>query len=72
MRPGVEALAKLPCKEVLIAQVLCGLDAPIQGFVNVMSGTIRGLVVALNAICGEKGCGCRIIRFSHVKPTMTL
>ena len=51
---GVDALAKLPSKEVLIAQVLGGFNAPIQGFANVMSGTIRGLAVALNAICEKK------------------
>ena len=51
---GVDALAKLPSKEVLIAQVLGGFNAPIQGFANVMSGTIRGLAVALNAICEQK------------------
>lgn len=51
---GVDALAKLPSKEVLIAQVLGGFNAPIQGFANVMSGTIRGLAIALNAICEQK------------------
>lgn len=46
----INALAKLPSKEVLVAQALGGLNAPIQGFANVLSGTMRGLVVALNAI----------------------
>jgi len=52
---GVTALAELPSKEVLIAQVLGGLNAPISGFVNVLNGNIRGLVVALNAIAEKKG-----------------
>ncbi len=51
---GISELAKLPSKEVLIAQVLGGFNAPIQGFANVLSGTIRGLVVALNAIAEKQ------------------
>ena len=51
---GVAALAKLPPKEVLIAQVLGGLNAPISGLVTVLNGNIRGLVVALNAIAEKK------------------
>lgn len=50
----IGALAKLPPKEVLMAQVLGGLNAPISGFVNVLNGNIRGLVVALNAIAEQK------------------
>lgn len=46
----IKAIAKLPSKEVLVAQVLGGLNAPISGFACVLSGTMRGLVVALNAI----------------------
>ena len=51
---GVEALASLPSKEVLVAQVLGGLNAPITGFVSVLSANIRGLAVALNAIAEQK------------------
>lgn len=50
----VKALADLPPKEVLIAQVLGGLNAPITGLVNVLNGNIRGLAVALNAIMEKK------------------
>ena len=50
----VQALADLPPKEVLIAMVLGGLNAPISGFVNVLNGNIRGLAVALNAIAEQK------------------
>ena len=46
----VKALADLPPREVLIAQVLGGLNAPITGFVNVLQGNIRNLAYALNAI----------------------
>lgn len=51
---SIEALGKLPPKEVLIAQVLGGFNAPIQGFATVLNGTIRGLAIALNAICEQK------------------
>ncbi len=51
---SISALAKLPSKEVLIAQVLGGFNAPIQGFANVLNGTIRGLVIALNAIAEKQ------------------
>ncbi len=50
----IESLAKLPSREVLIAQVLGGLNAPIQGLANVLSGTIRGLAVVLNAIAEKQ------------------
>ena len=52
---GVKNLAKLPSKEVLLAQVLGGLNAPITGFAAVLNGTMKGLVVALNAIAEKKG-----------------
>lgn len=51
----VEAIADLPSKEILVATVLAGLNAPITGFVNVLNANLRGLVVALNAICEKKG-----------------
>lgn len=51
---GVKSLAELPSKEVLIAQVLGGFNAPIQGFANVLQGTIRSLAIVLNAIAEEK------------------
>lgn len=53
----IEAIAALPPKEVLIAQVLGGLNAPITGFVNVLNANLRGLVVALNAIREKRESG---------------
>lgn len=47
-------LASLPSKEVLLAQLLGGFNAPIQGFVNVINGPIRGLAIALNQIAETK------------------
>lgn len=50
----VEALAKLPTKEVLIAQVLGGLNAPIQGLANVLTGNLRGLAIVLQRIAEKQ------------------
>lgn len=50
----IKALADLPPREILIAQVLGGLNSPIQGFANVLAGTMRGLVTALDAIRKQK------------------
>lgn len=47
-------LAKLPSREVLVAQVLGGLNAPISGLANVLNGSIRALAIALNAIVEKK------------------
>ncbi|NJD04302.1 MAG: 50S ribosomal protein L10 [Ruminiclostridium sp.] len=51
---GIKALADLPSREVLVSMVLGGLNAPISGFVNVLNGNMRGLVMALNAIAEQK------------------
>ncbi len=50
---GVKALADLPPKEVLVAKMLGSMNAPISGFVGVLSATLRSLLYTLNAI-GEK------------------
>ncbi|MCI6610512.1 MAG: 50S ribosomal protein L10 [Ezakiella sp.] len=50
----VKALAELPTREVLLSQVLGGLNAPIQGFANVLSGTMRSLVIALDQVRAQK------------------
>jgi large subunit ribosomal protein L10 len=52
---GLAEIAKLPPREVLLSKVVGGLQAPIYGFVNVLQGTLRKLVYALNAICEKKG-----------------
>lgn len=51
---GVEALAKLPSKEALVAQVLGTLQAPITGFVRVLNANISGLAIVLNAIAEKQ------------------
>jgi large subunit ribosomal protein L10 len=50
----IQTLASLPSKEELVAQTLRGLNAPISGFVTVLNGTLRGLVIALNAIAEKQ------------------
>ena len=51
---SIDELAKLPPKEVLIAQVLGGLNAPISGLATVLNGTIRSLAIVLNAIAEKQ------------------
>lgn len=51
---GIISLAKLPSREVLIAQALGGFNAPIQGLANVMQGTISGFVRCLNQVREQK------------------
>ena len=48
-------IAKLPPREILVAKVIGGFQAPIYGIVNVLQGTIRKLVYALSAIKDKKG-----------------
>ena len=50
----IKALAELPSREVLIAKVLGGFNAPISGFANVLNANLKGLVVALNAVAEQK------------------
>jgi large subunit ribosomal protein L10 len=45
----VGRLADLPGREQLLAQVVGGFQAPIAGLVNVLNGTLRGLVGVLEA-----------------------
>ena len=52
---GLAEIAKLPPKEILLSKVVGGLQAPLYGFVNVLQGTLRKLVYALNAVKDKKG-----------------
>ena len=45
----VETLADLPTKEVLIAQVIGGIQSPITGLVNVLAGPLRNVMGVLQA-----------------------
>ncbi|MDR0433454.1 MAG: 50S ribosomal protein L10 [Gracilibacteraceae bacterium] len=44
---GVSRLAELPSREVLLAQTLAGISAPLQGMVNVLQAPLRQLAYAL-------------------------
>jgi large subunit ribosomal protein L10 len=50
----IRTLASLPSKPVLLAQVLGTMNAPITGFVQVLSGTLRKLLYALEAVKKQK------------------
>ncbi|MCD6289738.1 MAG: 50S ribosomal protein L10 [Anaerolineae bacterium] len=45
----VKQLAGLPPRDVLLAQVLAGMQGPISGLVNVLGGVLRGFVNVLDA-----------------------
>lgn len=51
---GVELLAKLPSKEVLLAQLLSTMNAPVRNFVGVLAAVPRSLVTVLAAIEKKK------------------
>ena len=50
----VKALANLPTREQLLAQVVGTIAAPLSGFVSVMSGNLRSIVYVLNALQEQK------------------
>jgi large subunit ribosomal protein L10 len=50
----VEALAALPSREQLIAQVIGAIASPLSGFANVLAAPIRGLVVVLGHVREQK------------------
>lgn len=51
---GAVALADLPSREVLLAQVAGMLQGPIVGLVNVLQGPIRKMAYALEAVRAAK------------------
>ncbi|MFA5113575.1 MAG: 50S ribosomal protein L10 [Candidatus Margulisiibacteriota bacterium] len=48
-------MSKLPSREVLIGKVVGGFKSPLYGLANVLSGPIRKLVYAIDAIKKQKG-----------------
>jgi large subunit ribosomal protein L10 len=50
----VIALSKLPSKDELLAKLVRTINAPVFGFVNVLSGNLRGLVQVLKAVSEKK------------------
>ncbi|MFH1128278.1 MAG: 50S ribosomal protein L10 [Candidatus Omnitrophota bacterium] len=53
-KSGIEALAKLPSKEVLRAQVVGTLNAPISGLVIVLNQVLKKFVICLDQIKQKK------------------
>jgi large subunit ribosomal protein L10 len=51
---GVKALASLPTRNVLVAQVVGTMAAPLTGLVTVLQGTISGFVRALNQVAEQR------------------
>ncbi|MCZ7663410.1 MAG: 50S ribosomal protein L10 [Thermoleophilia bacterium] len=50
----VEQMASLPSREELIARIVGGIATPLYGLANVLTGPMRGLVVALDQIREQK------------------
>lgn len=50
----VERLSKLPTREVLLAQLLAGLNSPISGLVYALNGNIQKLAIVLSKIKNQK------------------
>jgi len=51
---GVQALAKLPSREVLLSQLLSVLQAPMSQLVGVLSATARNLANVLDQVAKQK------------------
>ena len=50
----VEALSKLPSREILLSQVLAGLQAPMSQFAGVASAMLRQLVTVVDKVREQK------------------
>ncbi len=49
----IAPLATLPSRDVLLARTFGGMKAPVAGMVNVLGGTVRGLLNVLQAQVGK-------------------
>ena len=54
-KKDIEALAKLPSKEVLRAQVVMSLNSPISGLVTTLNQVLKKFVYCLDQIKNKKG-----------------
>jgi len=53
--PQVGELSKLPSRDILIAQVVGGIQAPISGLVGALNGILSNFVYTLQAIVDKQG-----------------
>lgn len=50
----VMQLAEIPSKEVLLGKLLGSMSAPVSGFMNAVTGNVRGLTMVLKGISEKK------------------
>ncbi|MEG6617514.1 50S ribosomal protein L10 [Peptococcaceae bacterium 1198_IL3148] len=50
----IKALAELPSREVLLAKVVGGMQAPMYGFASVLAANLRNFVYVLEAVRKQK------------------
>lgn len=50
----VQALSKIPPKDVLIAQMVGAIQSPLSGFVGTLQGVLSGLVYTLQSVADKK------------------
>jgi large subunit ribosomal protein L10 len=53
----ISALADLPPRDVLLAQLLSSIQSPMAGLINVLNGTLRSLVTVLKARADQLEAG---------------
>ena len=49
-KSAVGSLAELPSREILLTQLVMGIQSPLRGFLNVINGSLVKLVMVLKAI----------------------
>jgi large subunit ribosomal protein L10 len=54
---AISSLADLPPRDVLLTQLLSGIQSPMTGLIHVLSGTLRGLVTVLKARADQLEAG---------------
>lgn len=54
---AIKGLSQLPPKDVLIAMVLRGMKSPLYGLAGVLTGVLRSVLYALNAVKEKKSNG---------------
>ncbi len=51
---AIKALGEIPPREILLAKIVGGFQAPISGFVRVLHGNLRQLVYTVDAVRRQK------------------